>query len=457
MKKGLLHLIIIFLFNGILRAQIGNYTFSVNPAGTYVPITGGTVLGNASTDDQRFVDPANLLGGTTETGPGFPIGFNFMYSGVIYDRIGIRADGVIRFGISADGAQAVNMQGTGYTSISNTSSAPTNKRGTVAGFNMNLQANGAAASIRLQTIGTAPNRICVIQWTNYRRSGSNPADTINFQIRLHETTNQISIVYGTFSTPNTSTGVTAQVGLRGFHSFDFRNVTTSSTWANAVPGTVNTASMPFVSTNLPTPGLTYSWSPATCFGPLSVTFSNVTSNAVTANWQTVTPSIGYQLQYGPAPLTLGSGTTITTTNNSHNLTNLAAGVQMAFFVRNICAPGDTSGWLGPFTVTPNCNAPSAPSLLSNDTNQITIGWTPNTNATFEIEYGPTGFTPGTGTLITGLTGSQHTITGLTPGTNYHIYLRIRCNATTVSAWSGVLSASTLCSPIPTPFAETFTT
>ncbi|MCX8149294.1 T9SS type A sorting domain-containing protein [Thermaurantimonas aggregans] len=457
MKKSLC-LFFTLIFNVIVKAQIATYSFSINPSGTYVPITGGTVLGNATTDDQRFVDPANLLGGTTETGPGFPIGFNFMYNGVVYDRIGIRADGVIRFGISADGAQAVNMQGTGYTSISNTSSAPTNKRGTVAGFNMNLQANGSAASIRLQTLGTAPNRICVIQWTNYRRSGSaNTADTINFQIRLHETTNQLSIVFGTFSTPNTSTSVTAQVGLRGFHSFDFRNVTTTSTYANAVPGTVNTASMPFVSTNLPTPGLTYTWSPATCFGPLSITFSNVTSNAVTANWQAVTPSIGYQLQYGPAPLTLGTGTIVTTATNSFNLTGLTPGQQIAFFVRNICSSGDTSGWLGPFSVTPNCNAPSAPTLVTADTNQITIGWVANTNATFEIEYGPVGFTQGTGTLLTGLTGTQHIITGLLPGTTYQVYLRIRCNATTVSPWSGALQATTTCSPLSLPFAQTFAT
>lgn len=456
--RKLLLLFFALIVNVIVKAQVATYSFSVNPSGNYVPITGGTVLGNATTDDQRFVDPANLLGGTTETGPGFPIGFNFMYNGVVYDRIGIRADGVIRFGISADGAQAVNMQGTGYTSISNTSSAPTNKRGTVAGFNMNLQANGSASSIRLQTIGTAPNRICVVQWTNYRRSGSaNSADTINFQIRLHETTNQISIVFGTFSTQNTSTGVTAQVGLRGFHSFDFRNVTTTTTYANAVPGTVNTASMPFVSTNLPTPGLTYTWSPPTCFGPLSITFSNVTSNAVTANWQAVTPSAGYQLQYGPAPLTLGSGTIVNTTTNSFNLTGLTAGQQMAFFVRNICAPGDTSGWLGSFSVTPNCNAPSTPTLVNADTTQITISWAANTNATFEVEYGPTGFTLGTGTLITGLTGTQHTITGLLPGTSYQVYLRIRCNATTVSTWSSALQASTTCSPFPIPYAQTFAT
>jgi hypothetical protein len=67
-----------------------SYTFS-STTGTYTPITGGTVLGDATTDDQRIVDPAVPLGTTTtSTGPGFPIGFNFWYGGRAYDRFGVQ-------------------------------------------------------------------------------------------------------------------------------------------------------------------------------------------------------------------------------------------------------------------------------------------------------------------------------------------------------------------------------
>ncbi|GCD80822.1 fibronectin type III domain-containing protein [Schleiferia thermophila] len=450
------------LFGFIINSsfgQVNSYIFSVDSLGTYVPITGGVVLGNATTDDQRFVDPSQPLGGTIETGPGFPIGFTFVYNGVGYDRLGIRADGVIRLGISADGNQAVNMSGAGYTAISSTSTAPANKQATIAGFNRDLQANGASSEIRLQTIGTAPNRVCVVQWTNYRRFGSNNAtDTINFQIRLHETSNSVSIVYGKFSTANASATVTVQIGLRGFSNTDFRNVTTTTTWANAVPGTVNTASMPFVNTNLPMEGLTYHWAVPSCFAPGAISFSNVTHTSATANWSALSPSIGYQIQFGPSPLTLGTGTTVTiTSGNSYNFTGLTTGQTMAVFIRNICAVGDTSVWQGPFTFTPNCNVPVGFNVVSADSTQITLGWTPNASVTFELEYGPAGFTQGTGTLITNLTGSQYTVTGLTQSTQYHFYLRTRCDAATTSSWTPALLGATTCGTFSLPFFEDFVT
>ncbi|MCX8148145.1 hypothetical protein [Thermaurantimonas aggregans] len=133
MKKITFLLGFIGLLWSSAKGQVNSYIFTIDSLGTYTPITGGVVLGNATTDDQRFVDPAQPLGGTTETGPGFPIGFNFVYNGVTYDRLGIRADGLIRLGISADGNQAVNMTGAGYSSISSTSSAPANKQATICG------------------------------------------------------------------------------------------------------------------------------------------------------------------------------------------------------------------------------------------------------------------------------------------------------------------------------------
>jgi hypothetical protein len=60
--------------------QTLEYGFNAN-MGTYTPITGGLQLGTETTDDQRFVDPADLVGSFTTTGPGLPIGFDFMFNG----------------------------------------------------------------------------------------------------------------------------------------------------------------------------------------------------------------------------------------------------------------------------------------------------------------------------------------------------------------------------------------
>ena len=77
-------LTIFFAFLGqMANAQVANYVFSQS-AGTYTPITGGTVLGTPGNDDNNF--------GT------FPIGFNFTYNGVVYTQFGVNANGFITLG-----------------------------------------------------------------------------------------------------------------------------------------------------------------------------------------------------------------------------------------------------------------------------------------------------------------------------------------------------------------------
>src|SRR5690606_148951 len=61
-------------------------------------------------------------------------------------------------------------------------------------------------------------------------------------------------------------------------------------------------------------------------------------------------------------------------------------------------------------------------------------WT-STGTLFDIEYGPTGFTPGTGTIIPGV-GNPYTLGGLTGGMTYDYYVRQDCGVDGVSIWRG---------------------
>jgi hypothetical protein len=91
----------LFLCNTSSIARVSTYGF-VQSNGTYAEISGGTVLGNTTSDDQYFVSPADPLGtaGAT-TGIGFPIGFNFTYNGIIFDRFAINNNGWISLGQSS--------------------------------------------------------------------------------------------------------------------------------------------------------------------------------------------------------------------------------------------------------------------------------------------------------------------------------------------------------------------
>ncbi len=256
--------LLLCIFPAAATIHLSEYTFSAQ-TGTYQEISGGMVFGNSTTDDQRFVSVSIPLGGISTTGVGIPIGFDFVFSGITYDRLGINANGWIALGHSALNP-AVNMTSTDYFHpLSSVPSIDTgNQIARIAGFAQNLQAQ-TGASLRLLTIGEAPYRICVIQWTNYRMFAGT-GQNFNFQIRLHETTNQIRIVYGSY----TYQGVekTVQVGLRGAPASAATNFHTrssssgsSNAWQLTDAGSNAAATIRFRSGTRPNDGLTYVFTP----------------------------------------------------------------------------------------------------------------------------------------------------------------------------------------------------
>ncbi|WP_299098107.1 fibronectin type III domain-containing protein, partial [uncultured Winogradskyella sp.] len=86
---------------------------------------------------------------------------------------------------------------------------------------------------------------------------------------------------------------------------------------------------------------------------------------------------------------------------------------------------------------PTCPEPT--DLTSNNLSLTSteVGWTETGTAdTWNIEYGPDGFTPGTGTLVTGVTTNPFALTGLTSDTSYDFYVQAECDPTNLSSFSG---------------------
>ncbi|WP_445456615.1 T9SS type B sorting domain-containing protein [Flavobacterium sp. HNIBRBA15423] len=66
-----------------------------------------------------------------------------------------------------------------------------------------------------------------------------------------------------------------------------------------------------------------------------------------------------------------------------------------------------------------------------------LNWTsPSTATQWEIEYGPTGFVQGTGTIVTVNNPPPYNLTGLSSLTTYCFYVRSLCTPDNVSNWSG---------------------
>ncbi|MFN4026899.1 MAG: T9SS type A sorting domain-containing protein [Flavobacterium sp.] len=86
-------------------------------------------------------------------------------------------------------------------------------------------------------------------------------------------------------------------------------------------------------------------------------------------------------------------------------------------------------------------------VLNNPTNitpnSITLNWNPATNSPvgYQIEYGPFGFTQGTGTVLNTTTNSV-TISGLAASTAYSYFIRTNCGSNVYSVWSPSLSFTT---------------
>jgi len=326
------------------QAQLPSYSFS-STVDTYTPITGGTVLGTTTTDDQSFVDATVTAGATgTVSGVGLPIGFNFTFNGIVFDRFGINANGWIFLGQSAL-TPAVTNGANSYVPLSvTTTTTPAQLRSRIAAFANDLQGQ-TGSEIRYQTIGSAPNRILVVQYANYRRYNVT-GDVLNFQIRLHEGSNNVSLVYGTMTV---SAAATVEVGLGGSANTDFFNRTTTADWAATTSGTANNNTMAISATIFPASGTVYTFAAATCFIPTALSIDSVTATSVRIAWRPPFsgPASSYQYVVTTSSTPPASGTS--TNDTTAAITGLTGSTAYNLFVRSNCGSANGfSNWAGPF-------------------------------------------------------------------------------------------------------------
>src|SRR5574344_1474546 len=164
-------------------------------------------------------------------------------------------------------------------------------------------------------------------------------------------------------------------------------------------------------------GLTASCSPIpTCFRPTNLTCTE-NSMGVSVAWtdnNTVTPSQGWQIKYGPTGFdpTTEAGTLVSAATNPYTLTTLTSGVTQDIYVRSACNSTDQSDWSTAVTITPGtynmatsgidtlrtCNA------IIYDNGGPTGSYSSNVNSTLIIY-------PSTPNSLLTLTGSYNTESG----------------------------------------------
>lgn len=381
----------------VLQAQVALYSFSES-AGTYAAISasdGGVSLGvpaywphvnnNRAWVNNPFNDPDGQVTASgylnPASGPGYPIGFDFTFNGDVFDVIGISNGGWVSFGKSSDGLQAVwvyNWSGTPngdpFTQWYNTP-AESYKRNRVAGFgNSSLQMvdwtslvpPGSYSNLQVATIGTAPNRVCVIQWKDFglRNDVTVAMNKINFQIRLNESDNSVEVVFGPMNwVSSLGRYRPTQIGLSGRTNEDYNGRMTEYSepaflydWNNTIPANSNIASEASCLFTAPQPGnpngagiapvegLTWRWVAPVCPPPTwPLAVGNITFASAIATWEPFVPG---EYEYVVTAVNDVNAPAIisgTTTDPEIPMEGLEALTEYYIFVRAIC-DGEPGTW-----------------------------------------------------------------------------------------------------------------
>lgn len=250
----------VLFLSGFINHLQAQYTvdkyFFQQQIGSYTEISGGTVLGTINIDEEVF--NASLTGSSSiVTGAGFPIGFPFSLGGSVFTRFAVGTNGYIKLG--NDNFAIANSVSGAFNG------SPFNLQDTLAFANMiaalhsDLQGQ-TGSELSFKTIGTEPNRECVIQWKKFRIYLAT-GDDFNFQIRLKENGNQIVFSYGSFvktSNPNLTS-----VGIRGnaFNVVYMRKAqqVAGETWSTSSKSLDRLRQSDLVNGFIPDNGLTYTF------------------------------------------------------------------------------------------------------------------------------------------------------------------------------------------------------
>lgn len=101
-----------------------------------------------------------------------------------------------------------------------------------------------------------------------------------------------------------------------------------------------------------------------CPSPNTLSAANITTNTADISWTEVGTATNWELEWGALGFQQGTGTVVPTTTNPHTLTGLPPSSTLQVYVRSVCAPGDTSTWSAPLTITTACAVVMAPWIES---------------------------------------------------------------------------------------------
>lgn len=264
----------------VLAQSTANYFFSTVTTGSLIDMSSGTTSLIGALQDEAV---SSLV----------DIGFDFVFMGKVYSKFAASSNGFIRLGVAPSSALYENQ-------LSRTDNLPI-----IAPFWDNL-ATSATGGVRYKVIGTAPNRVLVVEWYNMEVNYSSSTADATFQLLLKETSGEIEFIYGSMNIGSGSSIVSASIGFTNGNT-DNSLIYITSLNTPAVGRTASGVQNGLVSSNTPGPinGLhstsdgnrrVFVFTPPSSAptAPTNLSFSSIGASVMTLNWtDNATDETGY--------------------------------------------------------------------------------------------------------------------------------------------------------------------
>ncbi len=295
MKRKLLYLFsCLFIVGSTAFAQsAANYTFTTGTTGNFTTGLGGQTIDMAT--GTTTVVGAGLTNYGSST---FATGLDFWFMN------GSTASRMTSFTAATNGSIGLNAL------VSATAAVPTTVK-TLGAFNAGIGGNDmgthTTGKVHYKVFGTAPNRVCVIEFLNMSIPRSSGTADATFQVRVYETTGVIEYVYGKMKNNGAASLTAVKVGMgssttSGFYSSVDITANTTSTTA-ITSNTVAVGDIPNLNSLTEGSRRYYRFTPPTVSAPtLTVTAPTTTSMTLGLTAPATTTGLyGYAYYYSFTP------------------------------------------------------------------------------------------------------------------------------------------------------------